>query len=1080
MSEVIRPYNTKLLPNERKYHMLLKTFERLNLISQHHFDFIFSLYGCINHEDVKKYVSDSATADSLCAINWFRPMSKRYKKYETKNIQMLATFRDYSGHEPDEYAKNYLLSNIDSDRFIWVDCRKFAKDFSHNASFSFSQFSELSEVLLNNGILVLNQSIKKNWSWGAVSALYGGDDKEDPALKSKILLAFVDAIENFENKTKRDVLNKVCESLNYPSYQDLYDDFRSVIDDKGNKKSPTGCMPSITKFENDDLIPSNLRVSLVDKFKKDALAKSNKKPIPHLDILKNYMICFCGEYNVYAWTSAINNANVDIVSKNTRNLTFIQDQTEKRKELSVLQTNINIETMNILNKINDNLDPEMQYIPVPKHLGRELANFFEMLREKEVNKIANQQQRNETINECVEQYIDDCRSLNRNPIGSLLKHISPYYDKFTAKNFLDGAKLNALINVVNRQKAHPTIWSEKSYTWISKINKKNKRESNSSLMGWIVPPEEIHKEKIAGKQSMMWVILTLLDNGKWIKHHVPFSDTRYYSEVYAYNPDLPYVEGGIPRQSRFGSKPSTNLSADSQALLFSNKRYKKANKGFLRAKENMTHNVRVSPNTSLSIRLLKDNVGNQMFDNMGNMLFGMQINHRITVGKPKSNIEIGDRFIAFDQNQTENHTYAVLQRVQAGTSNSHYFNGWHIKVIESGKVTSGVFAGNQGEEFDQLSYDGAKYETLKFTDWRNNRRKFVLENLHIKLDDNNTFLTQFDKLNPDSLYRWNLNYIKLLRKAIQVGGTDFAKIAKNEIVCLATERFGPMHLGSLSMTSIKMLAAFKSAIQSYFSVLGCLDNNTKKSYDHMLYSTLCAVEDKRTNKREEKTNRAASFILQKAYSHGCKMIVCEDDLPIADGKVGKAQNADRMDWCARSLAKKVNDGCVAMSICYRAIPAYMSSHQDPFTHMQDKKTSVLRPRFMEVGKDSIRDYHVAGLRRMLNSKGNAGTSAYYREAALRFCEALGVPPELVKNKKTHASELGKHMGSAMLMPWRGGRIYVASKKLTSDAKSIKYCGEDMWQYHADEIAAINIAMYEVCCQTGAFGKKQKKSDELPG
>lgn len=1078
-SDVVRPYNTKLLPDNRKYNMFLQTFKRLNLISSNHFDLLVCLYAAITNKKAEEYKSekeDHVTADSLCAINWFRPMSKRYIKYATTTFKMLELFKEYSGHEPDTYSKNYLMSNIDSDRFVWVDCRKFAKDFANQMELSFHEFTTLSETLLANSILVLNESTKANWAWGAVSALYGGGDKEDSTLKSKILLAFVDALNNPELKTRREILNHVCESLKYQSYQDMYVDFRSVVDDKGNKKSPNGSMPIVTKFESDDLIGDNQRKTMISSFTKNAAAKASKKPIPYLDILKDHMISLCEEYNVYAWAAAITNSNADVTARNTRNLTFIGEQNTRRKELSVLQTTTNEKAKDILNKINDNLIPEVRYTPAPKHLGRDLANLFEMFKEKDINQIGNEEEKQNVINDCIEQYVDDCRSLNRNPVAALLKHISGYYEDFSAKNFLDGAKLNVLTEVVNRQKAHPTICSEKAYTWISKIDK-NRRQANSSLVGWVVPPEEVHKEKIAGQQSMMWVTLTLLDDGKWVKHHIPFADSRYYSEVYAYNPNLPYLEGGIPRQSKFGNKPTTNLTAESQALL-ANSKHKKANKTFLRAKENITHNVRVSPNTSLCIRPLKDSAGNQMFDNIGNMLFGMQINHRITVGKPNYKIEVGDRFLGFDQNQSENHTYAVLQRVSESSHGTHHFNGWDVKVIEKGKVTSDVVV--RDEVYDQLSYEGVPYDSPKFTEWREKRRKFVLDNMSIQIEEGKTFLTEFDKLNKDSLYRWNMNYMKLLRKAIRAGGKEFAKITKAEIFELGVMRFGPMNLGSLSQVSLKMIAAFKGVIQSYFSVSGCIDDASKKAHDSMLFAFLCSADEKRTNKREEKTNRAASFILQKAYSHGCKMIVCEDDLPIADGKVGKAQNADRMDWCARSLAKKVNDGCVAMSICYRAIPAYMSSHQDPFTHMQDKKTSVLRPRFMEVGKDSIRDYHVAGLRRMLNSKGNAGTSAYYREAALRFCEALGVPPELVKNKKTHASELGKHMGSAMLMPWRGGRIYVASKKLTSDAKSIKYCGEDMWQYHADEIAAINIAMYEVCCQTGAFGKKQKKSDELPG
>ena len=46
----------------------------------------------------------------------------------------------------------------------------------------------------------------------------------------------------------------------------------------------------------------------------------------------------------------------------------------------------------------------------------------------------------------------------------------------------------------------------------------------------------------------------------------------------------------------------------------------------------------------------------------------------------------------------------------------------------------------------------------------------------------------------------------------------------------------------------------------------------------------------------------------------------------------------------------------------------------------------------------------------------------------------------------------------ILFPRRGGRFYLATHQVTSNAKKIKYNGKDFWLCDADEVAAVNIGL----------------------
>ena len=1076
----ILPYNPKLLPDDRKHKMLVDTFNQLDLIRNNLHDLIIALYGALEYDNIKQFASKEKphiSADALCSINWFRLVKTNERKPAIESNQIISKFIQYSGHTPDKYALSHITGNHEPSH-KWIDCREYAINYARIMHLSFSQFQDLATACLNCKILILNGTLTSSWAWGANSALFGGSDKENFSVKAKILNSFIENLKDEMNTTKFQVVEKVCQQIGSSDAADLFDLYRSTVKD-GNRGPATGRNPKVMNlFSQDGEISSEQREDFIESFQKVMQEKNSKQIIPHLDELKYHLVKQSGLYDIYSWAAAIKNANSTIVASNSSNLNTILNKTEKQQTFEELRKDEKIVACSkILLSVNDTLPEDLHYNPSTSNLGKNLDVFFDLLNENSVHTIENKEEKNKIVKECVNQYMEECKGLNKPPMPVLLTFISDYAHKHQAQDFLSAAKMNFIDLKIKSIKVVPTVHGSSPYTWISNLSKKNKdgkmiRTPNSSLIGWIIPPEEIHDQKFAGQNPIIWAVLRVYCNNKWEMHHFPFSDSRFFTEVYAYKPNLPYLPGGENRSKRFGYRHSTNLSNESRQILLDKSKYAKANKSVLRCMENMTHNVVFDPKTSLNIRIKTDKNNSPVLDDKGRITFVMQINHRILEKYNNTKVEIGDRILAYDQNQSENHTYAILQRTEEG-SHAHQFNGWYVRVLETGKVTS-IVQGLSGP-IDQLNYDGMPVTSHKFNCWQADRSAFVSQFASLKISETETFDEAYQAINAQGAYTWNLFYLRILRKALRVCHMENINQFREEILAISKNRLSPMSLGSLSQNSLKMIRAFKSIINCYMSRMSFVDELQKKEGDLELHTLMRLTDNKLNDKRVEKINRASSFLTNKAHSMGCKMIVGESDLPVADSKTSKKQNADRMDWCARALSHKVEYACKLMGLAYRGIPAYMSSHQDPLVHLVESNKSVLRPRFVVADKSDVKQHHLDNLRRMLNSKTKVGTAVYYREAVELMCEELGIhKTDMAKGKVSLSDFVDKFIGEKAIFPQRGGRFYMSTKRLTTGAKLICYSGSDVWLSDADEIAAINIGMFVVCDQTGAFKKKKKE------
>ena len=70
----IRPYTSKLAPNDPKLKMLNDTFNWLDHAYKVFFDVSIALFGAIEHETAQELLDEKSKfdADLLCAIMWFR------------------------------------------------------------------------------------------------------------------------------------------------------------------------------------------------------------------------------------------------------------------------------------------------------------------------------------------------------------------------------------------------------------------------------------------------------------------------------------------------------------------------------------------------------------------------------------------------------------------------------------------------------------------------------------------------------------------------------------------------------------------------------------------------------------------------------------------------------------------------------------------------------------------------------------------------------------------------------------------------------------------------------------------------
>ena len=1018
----IRPYTSKLAPNDPKRKMLNDTFNWLDHAYKVFFDISVALFGGIDYEAAEELIDEKSTfdADLLCAIMWFRLEEKSNNPGPLQTTeQRTRLFQKYSGHEPSSFAQEYIKGNTDAEKYEWVDCRLKFADLARNIHTTQESLKIDAYTLFMNKLIPVSKDDEFN-AYGFISQLFGTGKKEDRSVKASMLEEISNIIEDKKPNTWEEYQDLIKKTFNVSNYKELKEKLSA------GSSGRDGSLVIDLKEEKTGLLQPNFIKNRIVKFREDADKKRTVFSLPNRMKLREFISSQIGPFEQNSWSAILNRSMAAIQSKNSSNILYTNQKQERNNEIQELLKEDILSAANIL---NDFRRGEFNSSVVSKnHLGSRLNELFEMWQALKMN-------------DGIEKYTDLCKdNFSRRPVSALLQHIYPYFDKITAKQFLDAASYNTLIETNNRKKIHPTVTGPTVCNWGPK----------STINGSITPPNQMVKDRPAGSHGMIWVTMTVRDNGRWVKHHLPFHNSRYYEEHYCYREGLPTKNQ--PRTKQLGTQVGSIISAPSLAILKSQEEQDrrndrksrfKAHKSIIRSQENIKYNVAFDKSTNFDVT-------------RKNGEFFITISSRVTTPKHSHKLNVGDIIMGLDNNQTAPCTYSIWRIVEKDTEGSFFHNKIWLQLVTDGKITSIV---DNNRQVDQLSYAGVEYSN--FAEWRKDRRQFLRS-------INEDYVKKSDNWLNMNLYQWNAEYSRLLlgvmkdNKDKNIQNTFRAEI--EELIC---GKFG-IRLGSLSHHSLQFLTNCKSLISSYFMLNNKKEEHDQESFDSDFFRLMKSIDDKRIRKRKEKSSRISSSVLQIARENNVKSLCVEGDLPTATKKTKPKQNQKSIDWCARAVVKKLNDGCKVLGINLQAIDPRDTSHLDPFVYYGKKSTKVGKEaRYVIVEPSNIKEYMTKKFtdwHRGVSKKSKKGdvqtstTAPLYQEALKQFADHYKLDFDSLPKMKFY--ELAKILEDhkQVIIPCRGGRAYLSTYPITKDSSKINFNGRERWYNQSDVVAAVNIVL----------------------
>ena len=1018
----IRPYTSKLAPNDPKRKMLNDTFNWLDHAYKVFFDVSVALFGGIDYEAAEELIDEKSTfdADLLCAIMWFRLEEKSNNPGPLQTTeQRTRLFQKYSGHEPSSFAQEYIKGNTDTEKYEWVDCRLKFADLARNIHTTQESLKTDAYTLFMNKLIPVSKDDEFN-AYGFISQLFGTGKKEDRSVKASMLEEISNIIEDKKPNTWEEYQDLIKKTFNVSNYKELKEKLSA------GSSGRDGSLVIDLKEEKTGLLQPNFIKNRIVKFREDADKKRTVFSLPNRMKLREFISSQIGPFEQNSWSAVLNRSMAAIQSKNSSNILYTNQKQERNNEIQELLKEDILSAASIL---NDFRRGEFNSSVVSKnHLGSRLNELFEMWQSLKMN-------------DGIEKYIDLCKdNFSRRPVSALLQYIYPYFDKITAKQFLDAASYNTLVETNNRKKIHPTVTGPTVCNWGPK----------STINGSITPPNQMVKDRPAGSHGMIWVTMTVRDNGRWVKHHLPFHNSRYYEEHYCYREGLPTKNQ--PRTKQLGTQVGSIISAPSLAILKSQEEQDrrndrksrfKAHKSIIRSQENIKYNVAFDKSTNFDVT-------------RKNGEFFITISSRVTTPKYSHKLNVGDIIMGLDNNQTAPCTYSIWRIVEKDTEGSFFHNKIWLQLVTDGKITSIV---DNNRQVDQLSYAGVEYSN--FAEWRKDRRQFLRS-------INEDYVKKSDNWLNMNLYQWNAEYSRLLlgvmkdNKDKNIQNTFRAEI--EELIC---GKFG-IRLGSLSHHSLQFLTNCKSLISSYFMLNNKKEEHDQESFDSDFFRLMKSIDDKRIRKRKEKSSRISSSVLQIARENNVKSLCVEGDLPIATKKTKPKQNQKSIDWCARAVVKKLNDGCKVLGINLQAIDPRDTSHLDPFVYYGKKSTKVGKEaRYVIVEPSNIKEYMTKKFtdwHRGVSKKSKKGdvqtstTAPLYQEALKQFADHYKLDFDSLPKMKFY--ELAKILEDhkQVIIPCRGGRAYLSTYPITKDSSKINFNGRERWYNQSDVVAAVNIVL----------------------
>lgn len=1048
MASISRPYGTKLRPDARKKEMLDKFFNTLTKGQRVFADLALCIYGSLTLEMAKSLEPES-DSELVCAIGWFRLVDKTiWSKDGIKQENLVKQYEAYSGKEASEVVKTYLNSPS-SDKYVWIDCRQ--KFLRFQRELGTRNLSEDFECMLFEQYIRLTKGEIEGYA--AISNMFGNGEKEDRSKKRMYATRMKDWLEANENITWEQYREALKDQLNAKTLEQV------VANYKGNAG---GADPFFKySFSKEGMVSKKEHAQQLDKFKTVLKNKARDLNFPNKEKLKQYLEAEIGipvDANVYS--QMFSNGVSEVQPKTTRNMSFSNEKLDLLTELKDLNKGDGFEyAREVLNGFFDSElhTTEDKFNITSRYLGGDKSNrlskLYKIWKKEGVD-----------CEEGIQQFCEAVKDkMGQIPIRNVLKYLWQFRETVSAEDFEAAAKANHLEEKISRVKAHPIVISNRYWAF-----------GTSALVGNIMPADKRHQGEYAGQNFKMWLEAELHYDGKKAKHHLPFYNARFFEEVYCYHPSVAEITPFKTKQ--FGCEIGKDIP-DYVSVALKDNPYKKATKRILRAIYNPVANTTgVDKTTNCSFMIKRENDE-----------YKLVINRKISVDRPKR-IEVGRTIMGYDRNQTASDTYWIGRLVPPGTRGAYRIGEWSVQYIKSGPVLSST-QGVNNSTTDQLVYNGMPSSSERFKAWKKARMAFIRKLIR-QLNDEGLESKGQDYIpeNPSSfdvrgetLYVFNSNYLKALvskhRKAKKPVEGILDEIeawtSKDKDSCSL------MRLSSLSDASMQGIASLKSLINSYFNKNGCKTIEDKEKFNPVLYAKLVEVEQRRTNKRSEKVGRIAGSLEQLALLNGVEVVIGEADLGEVEKGKSKKQNSRNMDWCAKQVAQRLEYKLAFHGIGYFGVNPMYTSHQDPFEHRRVADHIVMRARFEEVNVENIAEWHVRNFSNYLRA--DSGTGLYYKQATMDFLKHYGLEEhaEGLENKKIKFYDFRKILEdknlTSVIIPKRGGRIYMATNPVTSDSTPITYAGKTYNRCNADEVAAANIVISVLAPRS----KKNEEQDDIP-
>lgn len=1030
---VARPYNSFLLPNDRKLAYLEETWTAYRSVKTAIHRFLIAAYGAIPFQTFIKTIENTKEEELLLAyaVRMFRLVPQQFSP-ESKDItpNNLATrLLSYTDSKvlPDN-ALSYLNSNYDPEKYKWIDAHCEAVSFANEIGITSSEFSLYAETMLWEDWLPINKDEVNGW--GASSGLFGAGKKEDRTQKVQMLNTLLLALKSNPPKDYKQYSIILLKAFDAKSWEEAV---------KFYKGESTGRTAGYLAEKHGDITPEALD-NIIANIERDLADKQHAINLPKRDVIKAYLENQTGTpYNINLWSQALLNACASIKKTDTRNFNSTLEKYEKEIQLKeCLQENDDTELLgkkffsSPFHKTND------VFVICPEHIG---AN-----RKCNVVEIMYELSKTHDFETAFSMLKDEYEEKGiKTPIKNILEYI---WNNKTAPVNVWGriAKYNQLKDRLAKVKANPTVECNRGMTFgnsamIGEVIRSNyiatKGKDKGNLVG------QTHNGRPVGSNNMIWLEMMLLNKGKWEKHHIPTHNSKFFEEVHAFNPDLDQsvnVRNRMYRSHNYTHLPSSltdGLKGNPKAKIF---------KRQLRAINNITANV-IDPKLSFIVNK-KDN------------RFKVGIIHSVEVTRPRRNVMVGDYLVGMDQNQTASNTYAVMQVVDAKTPHAHQFRNQWVRFIESGKIESSTL-NSRGEYIDQLSHDGVDLEQIKDADWVPAADKF-LHKLGAKNKDGTPVSISTA---PKKAYAFNAIYFKNLLNHMRGNLVDL-KLFRQEILRIAHGRFSPMRLGSLSWTTLKMLGNFRNLIHSYFDNCGLKEMADREAQDKTMYDLLVQTITKLTNKRSERTSRIAGSLMDVANKYKTNTnvvhVVVEGSLSKTDKSTSKGNNRNTTDWCSRAVTKKLEDMCAFYGFNMKAVSAHYTSHQDPLVHRADYDDPkvVLRCRYSLYSRAEFQKWGDKSLSAVIRWASDKKSNTCYKNGAVEFFKNYKIPHDKITKQLSAKEFLDLVECDDILIPRRGGRIYLTTKNLLQDSSVVKMNGKEYYSSDADQVAAINICLHD--------------------